>query len=108
MDEDLPGHVEQRDGQRHPLPHEEHEQQQNDLRQRSAKVKGQQDAPHPPQLRSSSYREDGGSDGVDQQRLSSVPAELRLLAGVLLGFCGRVVSRETVVDVEPPQDAGPR
>lgn len=55
-----------------------------------------------------SYREDGGSNSVDQQRLSPVPAELRLLPRVLAGLSEGVVPREAVVDVEPPQDAGPR
>lgn len=58
--------------------------------------------------KSSSHREDGGGDGVDEQRLPALPAELRLLPGVLFRFGRGVVSGETVVDVEPPQDAGPR
>lgn len=55
-----------------------------------------------------SYREDGGSNGVDEQRLFAIPAELRLLPWVLPGFGEGVISREAVVNVEPPQDAGPR
>lgn len=61
-----------------------------------------------PGLGTFSYREDGGSNSVDQQRLSAVPAELRPLPRVLAGSGEGVVSREAVVDVEPPQDAGPR
>lgn len=40
VDEDLPRHVEQGDGQRHPLPHEEHEQQQDHLQATAGSAAG--------------------------------------------------------------------
>lgn len=104
VDEDLPCYVEQRDGQGDPLTHEEHQQQQDHLEPKGPvgeRVQGSA------QTCTSSYREDGGGHSVDQQRLFAVPAELRLLPRILPGS-ERVVSREAVVDVEPPQDAGPR
>lgn len=106
MDEDLPCYVEQSDGQSDTLTHEEHQQQQNHLQ---AKKPVQEQEPNSGyQICTSSYREDGGSYGIDQQRLFAVPAELRLLFWVLSQFSEGVISRETVVNVEPPQDTGPR
>lgn len=105
VDEDLPGHVEQSDGQSHPLPHEEHQQQQDHLEAGPQGLVGDGNRasadPRP-------YREDGGSHGVDQQRLAAAPPGLRLLPGSRPGLREGVVSREAQVDVEPPQDAGPR
>lgn len=44
VDEDLPRYVEQSDGQSHPLPHEEHEQQQDHL---EPKALGEEQEPNP-------------------------------------------------------------
>lgn len=132
VDEDFSCHMEQSDGQSHSFPHEEHQQQQDDLRRRrkpdishrSETTIEQNNPTQNPQVflkynknsdkekmndiwTSSryTYGEDGGGDGVDEQHLSAVPADLHLL---LLHFGGCVVSVQLMVDVEPPEDAGPR
>lgn len=107
MDEDLPCYMEQSDGQSDTLTHEEHQQQQNHLE--AKKLVQEQEPNSGYEICTLSYREDGGSNGIDEQRLFAVPAELRrLLLWVLSHFSEGVISRETVVNVEPPQDTGPR
>lgn len=110
MDKDFSCHVEQSDGQSHSFPHKEHQQQQDDLSHRGKPDVFKQSQNNQEKMNFNTrtmftYSEDGGSNGIDEQLLSAVPADLHLC---LLHFGGCVISVQPMVDVEPPEDAGPR
>lgn len=109
VDEDLSCHMEQSDGQSHTFPHEEHQQQQDDLRTGDRQTSGttlhsQLQTNHEGLNLRFTYGEDRGGNRVDEQRLSAVPADSRLLLRLLHRFS--LISVQPVVDVEPPEDAG--